>query len=68
MYNVISKSGTAAFNNVLARNDVLGEHPRQDPASLQAVRRMKPFWSLGEDSYHWMDKEFLQSYTKSVAT
>jgi hypothetical protein len=47
---------------LLNSRDFLGEHPRQNPPTLTAVRRMKPFWSGGENCYHWYQKnDALQS-------
>lgn len=47
---------------------MLAEHPRQDPQSLQAVRRMKPFWSLGPDCYNWIEDTFLQQDVRMQPT
>ncbi|EGN99476.1 hypothetical protein SERLA73DRAFT_74000 [Serpula lacrymans var. lacrymans S7.3] len=44
---------------LLRTRDFLADHPRQDSRSLEAVRRMKPFWSAGEPSHHWLESDLL---------
>lgn len=41
--------------------DLLNEHGRQEVESLSAVRRMKPFFWWGPDSYHWVEDSDLNS-------
>jgi len=33
------------YTHILSADELLADHPRQDPASLQLVRQMLPFWS-----------------------
>ena len=60
VYNVIAESDKPVYCFLLGHHDFLDEHARRDSASLSAVRRMKPVWSLGVDCYHWIEEEFLQ--------
>ncbi|PCH41890.1 hypothetical protein WOLCODRAFT_137608 [Wolfiporia cocos MD-104 SS10] len=43
-----------------ARRDLFSEHARQNPVSLEAVRRLKPTWTTkGDGGYDWLkDPEF----------
>jgi hypothetical protein len=45
---------------LMANRDMFDKHPRKDGNSLRAVRVMKPFWSAGVGSYHWIEEPFLQ--------
>ncbi|KAF8882369.1 hypothetical protein CPB84DRAFT_1851243 [Gymnopilus junonius] len=45
------------YAHLLSIRNFLGEHPRKDAKSVKAVRRMKPFWTGGEDSYHWVEHD-----------
>lgn len=56
VYRGIDEPRKASYALLLSSRDFLGEHPRQDVKTLQAVRRMKPFWSGGDDSYHWVEE------------
>ena len=56
VYQGIDAAHKASYALLLNSRDFLGEHPRQSPQTLKAVRRMKPFWSRGEDSYHWIER------------
>ena len=48
---------------MLRSRDFLGEHARQDAASIGAVRNMKPFWTGEEDCYHWVECSQLRGGT-----
>lgn len=50
----------ALYAKLLGSRDFLREHPHGNSASLGAVRRMKPFWTMGKHSYHWIDHNILQ--------
>ena len=56
----------SAYQFLLASRDIHGEHPRQDEASLAAVRQVKPFWALGAHSYHWIEDSFLLRWSKDI--
>jgi hypothetical protein len=62
MYKVINPSDRALYKFLLGHRDLLDEHSRQDAQSLNAVRRMKPFWSVGPECYSWIDVPMLQNY------
>lgn len=51
-----------AYALLLANRDFLAEHPRQNEATLSAVRKMKPFWSVGNDCYEWVQISFLHQH------
>ncbi|KAF8575276.1 hypothetical protein K439DRAFT_1665120 [Ramaria rubella] len=59
VYKVIDPKEKAIYARLLASGDSLSEHPRQDSDSLKAVRKMKPFWVVGEGCYHWLESELL---------
>ncbi|KZP24260.1 hypothetical protein FIBSPDRAFT_1012129 [Athelia psychrophila] len=54
VYGVIAPDERARYQNILASRDFLHEHPRQTHRSLDAVKRLKPFFSIGLSSYHWI--------------
>jgi hypothetical protein len=58
VYGVVEDNDVYAL--LLASRDFLAEHPRNDAQSLDAVRRMKPFWTNGPQCYSWIDIPFLQ--------
>ncbi|EGO24869.1 hypothetical protein SERLADRAFT_415804 [Serpula lacrymans var. lacrymans S7.9] len=59
VYRAIDGTDKNVLAKLLRIHDLLAEHPRQDSRSLEAVRRMKPFWSAGEPSYHWLESNLL---------
>jgi hypothetical protein len=61
VYKVINESEKNEYQYLLATRNFLGEHSRIDVNSLKAVRRMKPFWSIGPDCYGWLDEQYLQA-------
>jgi hypothetical protein len=64
VYSVITESDRADYKALLGNHDMLDEHPRQDDASLLAVRTMKPLWSAGIGCYKWIENDFLHMYEK----
>jgi hypothetical protein len=64
VYRVIAESDRARYKALLGNRDMLDEHPRDDAASLLAVRSMKPFWSAGLGCYKWIKDDFLHMYEK----
>lgn len=60
-YKVISLADEDKYAFLLASRNFLGEHPRQDIKSLMAVRRLKPFWSVGGVCYHWLKNKLLNA-------
>jgi hypothetical protein len=57
VYRGIDEAHRASYAFLLSSRDFLGEHPRGDAQSLAAVRRMKPFWTGGDDGYHWVQHD-----------
>ena len=57
VYRGIDAAHKASYAFLLSSRDFLGEHPRGDAQSLAAVRRMKPFWTGGDDCYHWVQHD-----------
>ena len=57
VYRGIDAAHKASYALLLSSRDFLGEHPRKDAQTLEAVRRMKPFWNRGEDCYHWIEHD-----------
>jgi hypothetical protein len=55
VYRGIREEQRAGFALLLRLRDFLGEHARRDDNSIAALRSMKPFWSLGQNCYHWID-------------
>jgi hypothetical protein len=55
VYRGIDAAHEALYALLLNSRDFLGEHPRKDAQTLEAVRRMKPFWN-GGDCYHWVEQ------------
>ena len=43
-WNVVCAHECDYYTHILSLDDLLGDHPRQDEASLQVVRQMLPFW------------------------
>ena len=41
----ITHRDQGSYTRILSADDLLADHPRQDPVSLQLVRQMLPFWS-----------------------
>ena len=63
VYRGIDEEQRAGVALLLRSRDFLGEHARQDPASIGAVRKMKPIWTGGEDCYHWIECSQLRGGT-----
>ncbi|KAF8573296.1 hypothetical protein K439DRAFT_1375811, partial [Ramaria rubella] len=59
VYKIVEVSQKGDYAFLLASGDFPTEHPRTSSESLQAVRRMKPFWSAGSCCYHWIENDFL---------
>jgi hypothetical protein len=64
VYGVVEDK--SIFAELLAWDEPLAYHGRQDPQSLDAVRRMKPFWTNGSQCYGWVDVPYLQ-YSAQVS-
>ncbi|KAN0074451.1 hypothetical protein V8E55_011863 [Tylopilus felleus] len=43
-WNVVRANECDYYKHILSLDDLLADHPRQDEATLQLVRRMLPFW------------------------
>ena len=43
-WNVIRAHEVDHYKHIMSLDDLLGDHPRQDEASLQVVRQLLPFW------------------------
>ena len=61
VYKAILLHEKPDYDFLLATHGFLGEHARQTPKTLEAVRRQKPFWAPGSASYHWYMEEELQN-------
>ncbi|KAH7925110.1 hypothetical protein BV22DRAFT_1129298 [Leucogyrophana mollusca] len=66
VYRVIEDESRLLYKSLLANKDFLNEHPRQDEDSLAAVRRLKPFWTIGAACYHWIRLPFLRGHHETV--
>lgn len=66
VYGVIAPDERARYQNILASRDFLHEHPRQTHRSLDAVKRLKPFFSKGLSSYHWIQDAKLDGATHAT--
>ncbi|KAK0447199.1 hypothetical protein EV421DRAFT_1901321 [Armillaria borealis] len=53
VYKVIKENKKFKYAGMLASRGMLYEHPYQEPASLQLLKEMKPFWSLGPECFDW---------------
>ncbi|RDB20920.1 hypothetical protein Hypma_012066 [Hypsizygus marmoreus] len=53
VYKVIGSDGDI-YTRLLSVKDVVEEHPRRSQKFLDAVLRMKPYWTDG--SFHWVEK------------
>ncbi len=56
VYPVVEAGQVDSYNALLLSKNTLEEHPRQDPASLDAVRALKPFWD-NESYKSWVRDE-----------
>lgn len=66
VYGVIAPDERDRYQNILASRDFLHEHPRQTHRSLDAVKRLKPFFSKGLSSYHWIQDAKLNGATHAI--
>ena len=57
VYRGIDAAHKPSYALLLSSRDFLGEHPRKGGPTLKAVRRMKPFWTGGDDCYHWVEHD-----------
>jgi hypothetical protein len=55
VYRGIDAAHKVSYALLLRSRDFLGEHPRKDAQTIEAVLRMKPFWK-GGDCYHWVER------------
>ncbi|KAF9075121.1 hypothetical protein BDP27DRAFT_34021 [Rhodocollybia butyracea] len=53
VYQVIKPDERGAYVTLLASHSLLQENPRQDSESVEALKRLKPFWSHGLETYGW---------------
>ncbi|KAF8573314.1 hypothetical protein K439DRAFT_1625165 [Ramaria rubella] len=68
VYKIVEVSQKGDYAFLLASGDFPTEHPRTSSESLQAVRRMKPFWSAGSCCYHWIENDFLNQSENNEST
>jgi len=64
IFKGITPADKASYALLLGSRDFLAEHPRQDKESLAAVRQQKPFFSGGDNSFHWVDEPLLRQIPK----
>jgi hypothetical protein len=57
VYRGIDAEQKSMYTLLLCSRDFLGEHPRQNPESLSAIRSFKPFWSGGMDCLDWVEHD-----------
>lgn len=55
VYKVIKPHEKDVYQGLLAARSVLPEHPRQEEEFISAVKRLKPFFMEGPDSYGWAE-------------
>ena len=48
-WNVIRAHECGYYKHIMSLDDLFGDHPRQDEASLQVVRQLLPFWYSDSD-------------------
>lgn len=53
IYQVVRWDEQAAYMNLLASHSLLQENPRPYPENVAALKRLKPFWSRGLETYGW---------------
>ncbi|KAI1782186.1 hypothetical protein LXA43DRAFT_1187824 [Ganoderma leucocontextum] len=54
VYRVIGQQDMPAYKQIIDGGSVLAEHTRQDPASLRLIEMQKPFFCIGNQSWHWV--------------
>jgi hypothetical protein len=59
VYKGILRTQRDAYQHLLGTRSFLVDHPRQDDATLDAIRQLKPFWSSGLPSYQWWNDNVL---------
>lgn len=59
VYKGITEQQRPTYSYLLGSKSLLEEHTRGGQG-LAAVRRLKPFWAVGEDCYHWVDEQRLR--------
>ncbi|CCM07240.1 uncharacterized protein FIBRA_09586 [Fibroporia radiculosa] len=59
VYAVVDSKANYAY--LLGGRDLYEEHPRQDPANLSLVQRLKPTWTLDNHCYDWIDNALLRN-------
>jgi len=64
IFKGITPANKASYALLLGSRDFLAEHPRRDKESLAAVRQQKPFFSGGDNSFHWVDEPLLRKIPK----
>ena len=55
VYRVISQEENNMYSTLLATRNHLHEHPRQDEASLEGLKRIKARWIQSEECFDWLD-------------
>ena len=59
VYRVIGEREQSVYDHIVRAGKPLAEHPRQDAQSLGLVRQLKPFFIVGDVSWHWLQDERL---------
>ncbi|KAL4252956.1 hypothetical protein ABKN59_003494 [Abortiporus biennis] len=57
VYKFIDVGSNVKYQQVLRTNSFLAEHARED--TLWFVRKMKPFWTMGNACYDWLSSSVL---------
>lgn len=53
IYRVVKPDEQAVYMNLLASHSLFQENPRQYPDNVAALKRLKPLWSCGFETYGW---------------
>ena len=53
VYNVIEKEDEDKFATLITSRDIVDEHPRQGDSFIRGVLRLKPYWTMQAQSFHW---------------
>ena len=53
VYNVIEKDDEDKYATLITSRDIVDEHPRQGDSFIGGVLRLKPYWTMQAQSFHW---------------
>lgn len=58
-YANMAEAQVTGYSIMLGKSRLLASHPHQENAALEALLRMKPFFSGGRHGFHWIRDEWL---------